>query len=139
MRLFSADKAQLKAEAEAWNNAMTLRSKAGWWNEQPFADFTSGSQDWLSQRMYADTNRLMMAPERVELWHWRPEGGAVAVRISEHPNKSLRNARFTVAVLPVRLVPQPSHEQVGAAPTALGLSCGPHGRDCPNRCHQPPL
>ena len=85
MRLFSADKAQLQIEAQAWNNAMALRAKRGWWNEPPFSDFTSGSQDWLSQRMYADTNRLMMAPARVELWHWRPEGGAVAVRISELP------------------------------------------------------
>ena len=91
MRLFGRDKAKLKAEGEAWGCVMGLRAKVGgWWNQFPYADHTLGAQDHLIQRRLADENRLLMAPARAELWRWKPEGGPVAVRISEVPEGHCR-------------------------------------------------
>ena len=91
MRLFGRDKAKLKAEGEAWGCVMGLRAKVGgWWNQFPYADHTIGAQDHLIQRRLADENRLLMNPTRAQLWHWKPEGGAVAVRSTEVPEQHCR-------------------------------------------------
>jgi len=88
VRLFGRDKARLKEEGEAWGRVMGLRAKVGgWWNQFPYVDHTIGAQDHLTQRRLADENRLLMNPTRSQLWHWKPEGGAVAVRISEVPER----------------------------------------------------